>query len=99
MRLEIFDPAMCCPTGVCGPGVDPELSRIAKDLEWLKKIGVEVTRYNLSRDMEAFVANTSVSQLLAEVGPGVLPVTIVNGDVKKVKKYPAREEIENWMTE
>ena len=28
-KIEIFDPAMCCSTGVCGPGVDPELLRMA----------------------------------------------------------------------
>ena len=28
-KLEIFDPAMCCSTGVCGPSVDPELLRVS----------------------------------------------------------------------
>jgi hypothetical protein len=34
--LCVFDPAMCCSTGVCGPSVDPELARFAADLDWLK---------------------------------------------------------------
>jgi len=25
--IEIFDPAMCCSSGVCGPSVDPKLVR------------------------------------------------------------------------
>jgi len=24
-RIEIFDPAMCCPTGLCGPNINPDL--------------------------------------------------------------------------
>ncbi len=30
--IEVFDPAMCCSTGVCGPQVDPDLARFAADL-------------------------------------------------------------------
>jgi hypothetical protein len=25
MKIEIYDPPMCCPSGVCGPSVDPKL--------------------------------------------------------------------------
>lgn len=28
-KMIIFDPAMCCSTGVCGPSVNPELLRVA----------------------------------------------------------------------
>ena len=28
-HLQVFDPPMCCSTGVCGPQVDPELPRFA----------------------------------------------------------------------
>jgi hypothetical protein len=24
-KMQVFDPAMCCSTGVCGPSVDPTL--------------------------------------------------------------------------
>jgi hypothetical protein len=44
--LEVFDPAMCCSTGVCGVEVDPRLPRFAADLEWLTSLGgvVELRR-------------------------------------------------------
>jgi len=48
MKIEVFDPAMCCSTGVCGPSVPPALARFAGDLEWLARHGVDVTRYNLA---------------------------------------------------
>ena len=41
-KMNIYEPAMCCPTGVCGVGVDPELLRISTVLNNLKKKGVEI---------------------------------------------------------
>ena len=41
-RIEIFDPAMCCPTGLCGPNINPDLMRIAAVLETLKRQGIVV---------------------------------------------------------
>lgn len=35
--MQIFEPAMCCSTGLCGVGVDPELLRISTVLDTLKK--------------------------------------------------------------
>ena len=39
-KLAVYDPPMCCSTGVCGPAVDPVLPRVAADLDWLKRQGV-----------------------------------------------------------
>lgn len=27
MKIEVFDPPMCCSSGVCGPAVDPVFPR------------------------------------------------------------------------
>lgn len=35
--IEIFDPAMCCPTGLCGPNINPDLMRIAAAASTLAK--------------------------------------------------------------
>lgn len=43
-KMKIFEPAMCCPTGLCGVGVDPELLRISTVLDTLKKHGANVFR-------------------------------------------------------
>ena len=94
-KIEIFDPAMCCSTGVCGPSVDPELARIAADLERLKKAGVAVSRYNLAHNAGAFVENRLVKQLLDDQGPEVLPVTLIDGAVYKTHAHLTRGEIED----
>jgi len=69
-KLEVFDPPMCCSSGVCGPEVDPVLPRFAADLQWLAAQGVSVERYNLSQQPQAFVANPLVKAALRE---GAMP--------------------------
>lgn len=59
-KIEIFDPAMCCSTGVCGPSVNPELIRVAAVVENLKKSGIHIIRHNLSSEPQAFVQNTII---------------------------------------
>lgn len=91
-KMIIFDPAMCCPTGVCGPSVDPELLRVATVINSLKNKGVTVERHNLTSNPQAFVDNKVINQLLNSEGVDVLPVTIVDGEVVKTKGYPTNEE-------
>ena len=31
VTIRVFDPAMCCSTGVCGPSVEPDLARFAAE--------------------------------------------------------------------
>lgn len=93
MKLQVFDPAMCCSTGVCGPGVDPELARIAADLEWLKSKGVDVERCNLAQDVAAFAANSTVKQALNSQGTKCLPMILVDGRVVSQSAYPTREQL------
>jgi hypothetical protein len=97
MKLEIFDPAMCCPTGVCGPSVDPELVRVATALFLLEGKGYSITRYNLGSEPHAFISNTKVNQLLNEKGPNVLPVIVMDGEVLKEGSYPTNEELAQWF--
>ncbi|MFD1774825.1 arsenite efflux transporter metallochaperone ArsD [Paenibacillus rhizophilus] len=95
-KLEIYDPAMCCSTGVCGPVVDPELIRMSLLVNNLRKKGIQVARYNLASEPQAFAENEFVSQLLQEQGPEALPIIIIDGQVKKQHTYPTNEELEAW---
>ena len=91
-KMIIFDPAMCCSTGVCGPSVDPQLLRVSTVINRLKNKGIVVERYNLTNNPQAFVDNTTINQLLNSDGVDVLPVTILDGKVVKVKQYLTNEE-------
>ena len=72
--MQVFDPAMCCSTGVCGPEVDTKLVQFAADLEWLKTQDVLVQRHNLSQNPAAFVENTTVQSTLREKGEAACKV-------------------------
>jgi AhpD family alkylhydroperoxidase len=95
-RLEVFDPAMCCSTGVCGPDVDTKLVQFAADLDWLKSQGVPVERYNLAQSPAAFAANGTVKATLDKHGTDCLPLVLVDGDVSSVGAYPSRVEMARW---
>jgi len=91
MIVQVFDPPMCCASGVCGPAVDPELVRVAADLEWLRSNGVEVVRYNLSQQPAAFVSTPVVKAALSRAGNACLPLTVTDGTVVCEGRYPSRE--------
>ena len=94
--VEVFDPAMCCSTGVCGTDVDPTLSRFAADLEWLSGQGVQVSRATLSQEPGKFVGNPLVAAVLAEHGVDGLPALLVDGAIRATGRYPDRAELAGW---
>ena len=94
--IRVFDPAMCCSTGVCGPAVDPQLAQFAADLGWLKSQGVSVERFNLSQEPAAFVEDVAVKQALELRGEASLPLVEVDGEVKSSGTYPSRDELAAW---
>lgn len=89
-KLEVFDPPMCCSTGVCGADVDPVLPRFAADLEWLRTQGINVERYNLAQQPGVFVANESVNAALHAEGNGSLPLILLDGQIVSRAAYPDR---------
>lgn len=96
-HLAVFDPAMCCSSGVCGPDIDPKLMRFAADLEWLSEQGVEVERFNLSQQPTAFATNTPVRQALEAAGEAALPVLLVGGRLVASGMYPSRGQLGAWF--
>lgn len=95
-KLAIYDPAMCCSTGVCGASVDPELLRVATVIESLKQNGADINRFNLSGQPNAFVENQLINEQLKQYGPEILPITLVDGQIAKTKGYPTNEEFAEW---
>lgn len=95
-KIVIYDPPMCCSTGVCGASVDPELLRVATVVEHLKQNGADISRFNLSGQPDAFVKNQSVKEALSKDGPEILPITVVNGQIVKTKQYPTNDELAQW---
>ena len=92
-KLQVYDPPMCCSTGVCGPAVDPVLPRFTEDFHWLANQGIAVERYNLSQQPQAFAGNAAVKEALAKDGNECLPLILVNGGIVSKGRYPERGEL------
>lgn len=92
-NMSIYEPAMCCSTGLCGASVDPELMRISTVLDRLSKQGIVVNRYNLSSSPMAFLENSKVNNFINEKGVNELPLTVVDGEILKTGSYPTNEEL------
>mgnify|MGYP000978873085 CR=1 FL=1 len=92
VTLRVFDPAMCCSTGVCGPSVDPDLARFAADVDWLAKQGVHVERFNLSAQPAAFATTPAVKEALGR-GTDVLPILMIEDRIVSEGTYPSRETL------
>ena len=97
-RFELFEPAMCCQTGVCGPSVDQKLIDVRESLRWVEGRGAAVARHNLSSDPDAFVANPKVTGLMTAFGEAALPVLVVDGDIAIHGRYPSRDELSGLLT-
>ncbi|MGE5456292.1 MAG: arsenite efflux transporter metallochaperone ArsD [Ignavibacteriales bacterium] len=96
-KMKIFEPAMCCSTGLCGVGVDPELIRISTIINNLSKMGVIVERYNLSSSPQAFVNNKAVNEFINKNGVDRLPIIVVDEKIVIEGRYPSNEEISNLL--
>lgn len=92
-KVEVFDPPMCCSTGVCGPKVDPVLVRFAADMHWLANQRVAVERYNLAQQPQAFAASAVVKSALKEHGNECLPLILLDGSIVSRGTYPTRDEL------
>jgi len=86
---------LCCPTGVCGPSVDPELIRIQESLRQIRKQApdVQVERYSLTTNPQAFVSNPAVGELLKNDGMQCFPLTFVDGELIEKGRYPSNDQL------
>ena len=91
--LTIFDPALCCPTGICGAEIDQKLVNFAADLDWLKSEGIEVKRINLSQEPALFAENEQVKSVLENSGVEGLPVILADDEIQSCGQYPDRVEL------
>ena len=97
MKLTVYDPAMCCDTGVCGVDADTVLITFASDIDWLQKNGVEVRRFNLAQEPAAFVENPVVKAEINQSGEACLPLLMLEDEVISRGAYPDRKQLQSWV--
>lgn len=95
-KIEVFEPALCCNTGICGPDVDQALVNFSADLDWLRSQGGDITRFNMASEPLAFAGNDAVRSFLEVSGSQGLPLVLVDGVTALTGRYPTREEITRW---
>jgi hypothetical protein len=91
--LQLFEPALCCASGVCGPDADDTLVRVSADVAWLKTQSVSIDRYNLAQTPMAFVQTAQVRAWIESKGTVGLPVLLVDGELAMAFRYPTRAEL------
>ncbi len=96
--VELFDPPMCCPTGLCGPTLDQTLLDVNEMILALQADGVTVARYQMTGQPQAFLSNPDVMRLVREQQMAALPITVVRGQVVKVGTYPTLAELKTYLT-
>ena len=94
--IEVFEPALCCSSEVCGPDVPTELVTFSADLDWLRGQGVDVARHNLASEPVAFSAKPEVLTFLQVSGSEGLPLVLVDGSIAMAGRYPSRAELARW---
>ena len=94
MKITILDPAMCCSTGVCGAEVDDNLVQTAANVKWLKSLGHDVHRHNISNDATAFKDYPGAIKKLQQEGTNSLPYIFINDQLVTSGYYPTKADWE-----
>jgi hypothetical protein len=97
LKITIYESAMCCSSGVCGPSPDQALLDLQNALEEIKKMGTEVERYSIAQSPKKFRENPQVIRLIQEKQLKALPITTFDGKVVKSGSYPTLEELKNLL--
>lgn len=95
--VELFDPPMCCPTGLCGPTLDQTLLDVSEMIVSLQADGVQIERYQMASHPHAYLNNAEVMRLVREKQMAALPITVVRGRVVKVGAYPTFAEVKSAL--
>lgn len=95
--IQVFDPALCCSTGVCGVDVDQALVGFSADADWARQSGAQIERFNLAQQPMAFAENATVRAFLERSGHEALPLVLLDGEVALAGRYPSRAELTRWL--
>jgi len=96
-NIKVFDPAMCCSSGVCGANIKPSLIEFAGVINTIKKAGWSVERHNLSQEPMAFIQYSAAKNYLETKGQDKLPAIYIDNELIFSEEYPSRKEILDYL--
>lgn len=91
--VHVYDPALCCSSGVCGADVDQSLVDFAAAVKQVEGEGVQVRRHNLASEPADFAASEVVRKFLEVSGVDGLPVVVVDDVLALSGVYPTVEQL------
>jgi len=94
-ELTLYEEAMCCSTGVCGPDPDDELVELSAALDQLEDEfeNADISRANMQHNIDDFLNTAVIYDLVQENGPEVLPITVVDGEIVAKEQYLSYDEM------
>ncbi|MDP1647831.1 MAG: arsenite efflux transporter metallochaperone ArsD [Rubrivivax sp.] len=95
--IQVFDPALCCSTGVCGVEVDQALVSFSADVDWAQSRGAKIERFNLAQQPMVFAESAVVKGALERSGETALPLIVRDGQIVLSGRYPTRDELAHWL--
>jgi len=95
MTINIYEPPICCPTGVCGPEPDKVLIDFQNTVNALTKHGYKVNRYAINQQPLEFTKSGKIKNMIKDKGIKILPVTLVDDAIIKTESYPNIDDFKN----
>ncbi|MDZ5811149.1 arsenite efflux transporter metallochaperone ArsD [Halorubrum sp. AD140] len=94
-ELTLYEEAMCCSTGVCGPDPDDELVAVSAALDQLEDTfdDLDVNRANMQHNVDQFLETKRIYDRVQANGPSVLPITVVDDEVVAEGEYLSYDEL------
>lgn len=93
LEVKFYEEEMCCSTGVCGPSPDKTLIKVNQLVEALKSNNINVERFNLTNSPSEFIENKNIISKIKEQGVEILPITVIDNQIVKMKEYMTEEEV------
>lgn len=95
-QIDVYEPALCCSSGLCGTDVDQALVDFNAALTTLEKEGITVTRRNLASAPTDFATCEPVRAYVEVAGTDGLPVTVVDGTIVATGSYPQVDQLRQF---
>ena len=96
-KITLYEPPMCCSSGVCGPNPDQALITLQDTLDKARESGFETERFTIVTHPKKFQENPEVIKLMQEKKLDALPITAFDGQIIKVGSYPTFEELSKYF--
>ena len=99
IELTLYEEAMCCSTGVCGPDPDDKLVEVSAVLNQLEdEFDVDVTRANMQHNIDQFLNTQRIYDMVEGNGPSILPITVVDDNIVAKSEYLSYDELASELS-